>query len=280
MEKITGKDFTGERCLFNSSDLVVEGCTFHDGESPLKESKNINVLNCNFAWKYPLWYCQNVLVENTTWEETARSGIWYTNNITIKSSNISAPKQFRRSNNINLISCKIPNAEETMWMCSDIKLKDCYICGDYFGLNCDNIEADNIKIDGNYCFDGAKNIVIRNSILNSKDSFWNCENVEVYDSVIEGEYLGWNSKNITFINCKMSSLQGFCYMDNVKLINCSLKDTTLAFEYSSVDADINTTIDSVKNPNGGIIRSKGINELILDENIKTSPENTKYEENE
>ena len=48
----------------------------------------------------------------------------------------------------------------------------------------------------------------------------------------------------------------------------SLKDTTLAFEYSSVDADINTTIDSVKNPNGGIIRSKGINELILDENIK------------
>ena len=69
-------------------------------------------------------------------------------------------------------------------------------------------------------------------------------------------------------------------MYNVNLVNCTLKDTTLAFEYSSVDADINSTIDSVKNPNGGIIRSKGISELILDENIKTSPTNTKYEVNE
>lgn len=121
-----------------------------------------------------------------------------------------------------------------------------------------------------------KNIVIKNAILNSKDSFWNCENVTVYDSTIIGEYLGWNSKNITFINCNMESLQGFCYMENLKLINCKL-NVTLAFEYSTVDADINSKIDSVKNPNGGIIRSLGIGKLILDDNIKTSKNACKYE---
>ena len=218
----------------------------------------------------------NVKVLNSYFEETARSGIWYTNNITINDSIIDAPKQFRRSSYINLFNVKLNNALETMWNCHDITLHDCYIKGDYFAMNSHNIECNNIKIDGNYCFDGGKNIVIKNAILNSEDSFWNCENVTVYDSTIIGEYLGWNSKNITFINCNMESLQGFCYMENLKLVNCKL-NVTLAFEYSTVDADINSKIDSVKNPNGGIIRSLGIGKLILDDNIKTSKNACKYE---
>lgn len=276
MNRINNQALTGERALFKSEDLEVSDCYFYDGESPLKESLNIKVINSKFGWKYPLWYCNNVKVLNSYFEETARSGIWYTNNITINDSIIDAPKQFRRSSYINLFNVKLNNALETMWNCHDITLHDCYIKGDYFAMNSHNIECNNIKIDGNYCFDGGKNIVIKNAILNSKDSFWNCENVTVYDSTIIGEYLGWNSKNITFINCNIESLQGFCYMENLKLVNCKL-NVTLAFEYSTVDADINSKIDSVKNPNGGIIRSLGIGKLILDDNIKTSKNACKYE---
>ena len=43
-----------------------------------------------------------------------------------------------------------------MWNCHDITLHDCYIKGDYFAMNSHNIECNNIKIDGNYCFDGGK----------------------------------------------------------------------------------------------------------------------------
>ena len=75
----------------------------------------------------------------------------------------------------------------------------------YFAFGSENIEADNLVINGNYSFDGGKNITIRNSKLISKDAFWNCENVTVYDSVIVGEYLGWNSKNVTFINCEIET---------------------------------------------------------------------------
>lgn len=41
-------------------------------------------------------------------------------------------------------------------------------------------------------------------------------------------------------------------------------DTDLCFEYSTVEADINTIVESIKNPINGVIRSKGIKDLILD----------------
>ena len=259
------KVYEGERSLFTSKNIEIYDCIFQNGESPLKESKDIKVYNCSFKWKYPLWYCGNVYVEDSKLFETARSGIWYTDNITIVNSIIDAPKIFRRSSNINLNNVKFNYALETMWNCKDIVLTDVYVKGDYFGFGSESIEASNLEIDGNYCFDGGKNIVIRNSKLISKDAFWNTENVTVYDSLIVGEYLGWNSKNVTFVNCKIESEQGLCYMDNVKLVNCELINTTLAFEYSTVEATINSTVGSIKNPISGVIKVNGVEELILEE---------------
>ena len=55
---------TGERALFASKDLHIEDSIFDDGESPLKESSNIELVNSSFKWKYPLWYCNNVNVKD------------------------------------------------------------------------------------------------------------------------------------------------------------------------------------------------------------------------
>ena len=120
-----------------------------------------------------------------------------------------------------------------------------------------------LTLDGNYSFDGAEDVEIRNSRLLSKDAFWNGSNVTVYDSFISGEYLGWNAKNLTLINCTVESLQGLCYIDNLVMKNCKLLNTTLAFEYSTVDAEINGKIDSVLNPSGGTITADEIGELFL-----------------
>ena len=105
---------------------------------------------------------------------------------------------------------------------------------------------------------------IHNARLLSKDAFWNSENVTVYDSFISGEYLGWNAKHLTLINCTVESNQGMCYMDNLVMKNCRLIHTTLAFEYSTVDVEVNNTIDSILNPGGRRILAKGIKELILE----------------
>ena len=267
MKKLEQGLFVGERALYNSKDLEIVDSTFMDGESPLKESRNIKLRNCIFKWKYPLWYCNHVEVFNTTWLDTARSGIWYTHDLRIIDSFIEAPKQFRRSSDIYLENVTLPNAEETFWTCENITLKNVVAKGNYFCMNSKNIKVENFTLAGNYAFDGAKNIEIHNAKMNSKDSFWNCENVVVYDSTIIGEYLGWNSKNIKFVNCTIDSLQGMCYMDNITMENCKLLNTNLCFEFChDVDATINSKIDSVKNPYNGVIKAKAIDEVILDEN--------------
>ena len=258
----------GERAAYNTHGAKFIDTTFQDGESPLKESSEIELYNCIFKWKYPLWYSKNIKVFNTTWLDSARSGVWYTDNIYIKDSFIEAPKQFRRSKNIKIENTMIPNAEEFLWTCENVILKNVQAKGNYFGMNCNNVKIDNFTLAGNYAFDGAKNIEIRNAKMNSKDSFWNCENVIIYDSVIIGEYLGWNSKNITLINCTIDSNQGMCYIDGIKMINCKLLNTDLSFELcKDVDAIINSKIDSVKNPISGRIEAEDIGEIILDDNM-------------
>ena len=265
MKKIKNQVLIGERALYNSESLIIEDSIFKDGESPLKESKNIKVLNSTFDWKYPIWYSNNILVSNSHWTKTARSGIWYTNNIKIIDSSIDAPKQFRRCNKVFIKNTNFSNAEETLWSTNNIILNNVKLNGDYIMMNSNNIICKNIHVLGNYIFDGAKNIIVKNSILDSKDSFWNVENAIVYDSTIIGEYIGWNSKNLTFIRCNIESNQGFCYCENLKLIDCTLNNTDLAFEYSTVDCNILSKVTSIKNPLGGTIICQGYDELILDE---------------
>ena len=141
-------------------------------------------------------------------------------------------------------------------------------------MNSRNMVLRDFQLVGNYSFDGVKNMEIHNARMLSKDAFWNSENVTVYDSFISGEYLGWNAKNLTLINCTIESLQGMCCIDNLVMKNCKLLNTTLAFECSTVDADITGKIDSVMNPSGGVIRADRIDELIVEKD-KVDPAKTK-----
>lgn len=268
LTEIKEKTLTGERALFRGADLQIVNCTFEDGESPLKESKNVKISGSVFGWKYPVWYSENVTIENCEWKETGRAGVWYTKNMRVSDSVVDAPKNFRRCQNLTLENVRLTRAQETLWGCKDVNLSSVYVRGDYFGMNCDGVTCENLTIDGNYCFDGAKNVTIKNSVLNSKDSFWNSENVTCENCVIIGEYLGWNARNLTLKNCKIDSLQGFCYIENLTLIDCDLMSTDLCFEFcSNVNATVTSHIASVKNPISGKISAKSIGELILDGSV-------------
>ena len=274
MQEITRELLYGERALFNSKDLHITECVFDNGESPLKESSNIELDECLFRWKYPLWYGKDITVQRCTFFEMSRAGIWYTKNIDVKDTVIQAPKIFRRCDGVTLTNVAFTHAAETLWSCKNIKIKDVTAKGDYLLMNSENIEVDNLNLDGNYSFDGVKNVTVRNSHLITKDAFWNSENVTVYDSFITGEYLGWNAKNLTFVNCVIESLQGMCYIDNLVMKDCKLFNTNLAFEYSRVDADVKGDIISILNPAQGVIKAEHIKELIIEKD-KIDPEATK-----
>lgn len=255
---------SGERSLFQAQDLRIYDTIFADGESPLKESRGIELYSSFFRWKYPLWYSRDIIMKDCFLANTARAGIWYTDELTAENVSIEAPKTFRRCRGLTLRNVTMSDAAETLWSCDGVKLNDVRAKGDYFAMNSRNMEIDGLELFGNYPFDGAENIVIRNSKLLSKDAFWNTNNVTVYESYISGEYLGWNSKKLTLINCTIESLQGLCYAEELVLKNCRLLNTTLAFEYSTVDAEIAGRVDSVKNPTSGSITADSIGELILE----------------
>lgn len=275
MKEFRQEYFKGERALFKSDGVRVYDSNFADGESPLKESRNVEIYGSQFKWKYPLWYCKNVKVEDSNWFEMARAGVWYTDNISVKNALFQAPKNFRRCNGVTLENVDFTHAEETLWNCNDVKLKNVSAKGHYFCMNTNNLDIDGLRLDGNYSFDGSHNVTVRNSTLLTKDAFWNSENVTVYDSYICGEYLGWNAKNLTLINCTIESLQGMCYVENLVMKNCKLINTTLAFEFSeNVDAEINSKIDSVFNPGSGVIKADKIDTLIIEKDI-IDPSKTK-----
>ncbi len=255
--------YTGERALFGTRCADFVECIFDDGESPLKHSSDLELRFSSFRWKYPLWYSKDVRLTNCTLAPTARAGIWYTDDVSLSDCLIEAPKTFRRGRGISLQKVNLTDAAETFWWCRDVKLSDVQARGDYFCMNCVGVTADELKLVGNYPFDGAENVRIKNSALISKDAFWNCSNVTVEDSYICGEYLAWNSKNVSFIGCTIESLQGLCYVDELYMRDCRLVNTTLAFEYSKLDVEISGAIDSVIDPSEGVIKADKIGELII-----------------
>lgn len=273
--KIKQGFLTGERALFQGKDLVITDTIFADGESPLKESENIELYGSMFKWKYPLWYSKNIRIKDCTFFENARAGIWYTDNISAENTIIEAKKNFRRCHDISFINVTFSDAAETLWNCERIEMERVSAKGDYFAMNCRDIKINDFKLIGNYSFDGVINAEIHNATMLSRDAFWNSENITVYDSFISGEYLGWNAKNLTLINCTVESIQGMCYIDNLVMKNCKLINTTLAFEYSTIDAQISSKIDSVLNPSGGIIRAEHIDKLIIQKD-KVDATKTKF----
>lgn len=270
MFKIENKFYEGERPLYGSKELKLEKVKFYPGESALKESRDVEAHDCYFMGKYPFWHNENVLIKNSLFTVYSRAAIWYSKNVKMIDTIVEAPKMFREIDGLYLENVKLSNALETCWNCRDLELKNVEAKqGNYIFMNSSNIKISNLNLQGDYSFQDAKNVEIRDSYLDSKDAFWKTENVTVYNSVIIGEYLGWNSKNLRLVNCKIGGTQPLCYASNLILENCEfMDDCDLAFEYSTVDAEVNNHIVSVKNPLGGRIKAKSIGEIILDENYR------------
>ena len=270
MEHISGKEYGGERPLFASHDLYLENVTIHAGESALKECTNIEAVGCRFEGKYPFWHVDGFVVKNCLFTEGARAALWYSRNLEMTDTLVEAPKMFREMDGIRLERVRIPDAQETLWHCRNVELKNVEVAhADYLFMHSENIRIENYRQQGNYSFQYCKNVEIRNAVIDSKDAFWNTENVTVYDSELEGEYLGWHSKNLRLVNCKISGTHPLCYAHNLILENCTMADACdLAFEYSSVEASVKSPVRSVKNPRTGSITAESYGEIILDENIK------------
>lgn len=268
MNIISNTEFGGERPLYFSQDLLLKNVTIHAGESAVKESRNIRAEDCRFEGKYVFWENDGVECDHCSFAPSARSSIWYSRHILLRHCQVDAPKMFRRAQFIELKHTDLPNAEETFWDCSHIRLEDVQVSNaDYLFMHSEDINIRNYHQDGNYSFQLAKHVEIHNAVINSKDSFWESEDCTLVDCRINGEYLGWYSRNLRLVRCHISGTQPLCYCHNLVLEDCTFgDDADLAFEYSTVNATIKGRIESIKNPTSGHITVDEVGEVIIDKN--------------
>ena len=267
--RIENKVFDEERALYHLTDTTVEGCTFagpRDGESALKEARDVEVRNCAFSLRYPLWHTERFLLKGSTMDELTRAPIWYACDGVIESCGITGIKCLRECDRITVKNSRIASPEFG-WKCRDVKVENSEIESEYLFFDCRNVTVDGLKMKGKYSFQYIENIVIRNSHLDTKDAFWHSKNVTVYDSYVKGEYLGWYSQNLTLVNCKIVGTQPLCYCKGLKLVNCTTEGCDLSFEYSDVEAEIVGHIDSVKNPRSGHIVADSIGETVWEDSV-------------
>ena len=268
-ETITGKQFDEERALYHLQHTDVENCIFAgplDGESALKESRDIGLQKCQFFLRYPLWHVKGFTMADSEMDEKTRAAIWYAENGVITNSTLNGIKAVRECTHIKLAHCQI-DSPEFGWKSQDITLSDTEITSEYLFLDSQDIKLSNVKMKGKYSFQYVENLEIVNCNLDTKDAFWHSKNVIVKNSVVKGEYLGWFSDGLTLINCKIIGTQPMCYCKNLKLVECTMEDTDLSFEYSDVEAEIKGHVISVKNPKSGIITVDSVGEVVWDDPV-------------
>lgn len=268
-KEIINKQFDEERALYHTQSADIVGCVFAgpaDGESVLKESRDINVKNCEFSLRYPLWHVDGFTLSGSKMDELTRGAIWYSRGGKIDNCVLNGIKAVRECSDIEISDSQIVS-EEFGWKSAGISLRDSEITSEYLFLDSRDIALKNVRMKGKYSFQYIENLCIEDSILDTKDAFWHSKNVTVKNSVVKGEYLGWFSDGLTLINCKISGTQPLCYCKNLRLSNCETEGCDLSFEYSDVIAEINGSIVSVKNPKSGIIVADSVGEIITDDPV-------------
>lgn len=266
---IQNTQFDEERALYHLQHADVADCVFAgpaDGESVLKEARDVTVKNCRFSLRYPLWHVQDFRLEHSSMDDKTRAAIWYACNGEITDSVLGGIKAVRQCHHISLTGCEIAS-QEFGWKSCDITLRDSSVTAEYLFLDSRDVKLDHVQMKGKYSFQYMQNLEIRDSYLDTKDAFWHSQNVTVVDSTIKGEYLAWFSENLTLINCHISGTQPLCYCKGLKLVNCTMEETDLSFEYSEVDADIRGHVDSVKNPKSGRITADSVGEVIMTDDV-------------
>ena len=266
MRTIQNQTFGEERALYGSRDILVKDCSFDglaDGESALKECKNVQVEHSVFNLRYPFWHDHGLTIRDSDMTELCRAALWYSDHINIENTRLHGIKALRECSDVKMTGCDVISPEFG-WSVQNIEMEDCGAESEYFMMRSAGLHFTNVRMKGKYSFQYIENSVFENCVFDTKDAFWHAKNVTVRSSVVKGEYLAWYCENVTFENCKIIGTQPLCYCRGLKLINCEMIDCDLAFERSEVEAVIATPVLSIKNPLSGRIIVPAVGEIIRD----------------
>ena len=267
MTIIENKTMDAERALYGSDGVLVRGCAFDgpaDGESALKESRDVQVENSFFNLRYPFWHDRGLRISGSELTDKCRAALWYSEGVEITDTKMHGIKALRECADVKMRGCDIVSPEFG-WSVRGCEMENCTAESEYFMMRSRDLHFKGVKLKGKYSFQYIENSVFENCEFDTKDAFWHAKNVIVRDSVVRGEYLAWYCENVTFERCRIIGTQPLCYCKGLKLIDCEMIGTDLAFEKSEVEATVTTAIDSIKNPYAGRISAPAAGEIIIDD---------------
>lgn len=267
MEKIVGKSFDEERALYGSNGVEIENCRFDgpaDGESALKECKNVYVSDSFFNLRYPFWHVDGLKISGSEMTDKCRAALWYTKNAVMNDVKFHGIKALRECSDITIEDSDIISPEFG-WSVNGITMKNTSAQSEYFMMRSNKLKFNKVSLKGKYSFQYIEDAEFENCDFDTKDAFWHAKNVVIRNSTIKGEYLAWYCENVTFENCTIIGTQPLCYCKNLKLINCKMLAADLAFEKSEVEATVTTPVLSIKNPLKGHIEVPEVGEIIRDD---------------
>lgn len=267
MTIIENKTFDEERALYGSRQVEAVRCRFDgpaDGESAFKESREIVARDCYFNLRYPFWHVADLKIDGCEMTELCRAALWYSSGIEITDTKMHGIKALRECENVKIAHCDIVSPEFG-WSVNGVFMNDTSAQSEYFMMRSSKLEFNNVRLTGKYSFQYIEDSIFTGCEFDTKDAFWHAKNVTVRDSYVKGEYLAWYCENVTFENCTIIGTQPLCYCKGLRLINCRMEGCDLSFEKSEVDADVTTTVDSIKNPKSGKIVCAGVSEVIMDD---------------
>ena len=267
MQIIENQTFDEERALYGSHEIELRNCRFDgpaDGESALKESGKILVEDCFFNLRYPFWHDTDLTIIGSELTSLCRAALWYSAHVKIENTKLHGIKALRECSDIVMSGCDIVSPEFG-WSVRGIDMTGCSAESEYFMLRSERLHFDNVRLKGKYSFQYITDSVFINCNFDTKDAFWHAKNVVIKDSIIKGEYLAWYCENVTFENCTIIGTQPLCYCKGLKLIDCRMENCDLSFEKSDVEANILSSVDSIKNPHSGRIIVPSLGELIMDD---------------
>ena len=267
MKTIENQSFDMERALYGSDGIILNNCVFEgpeDGESALKECRNIQVRDCSFHLRYPFWHDEKVKIADSEMTESCRAALWYSTDIDIENTKLHGIKALRECEQVKMRGCDVISPEFG-WSVHDMEMADSSVQGEYFMMRSDKLRFTNVCLKGKYSFQYIQASIFEGCEFDTKDAFWHAKNVVIRDSIVKGEYLGWYCENVTFENCKIIGTQPLCYCKGLCLLNCQMIDADLCFEKSDVEAMLRTPVESIKNPCSGHIYVPDVGEIIRDD---------------
>lgn len=263
---IANQAFDEERALYGLEGATLDRVRFAgpaDGESALKECRDLTINDTSFELRYPLWHTTGATITGSRFLETCRAALWYTADVTIRDSQLSGIKALRECDDVTIENAAV-TSEEFGWRCRNVEIRDSSIAGEYAFMGSRDLTLENVDFTGKYSFQYVENLTISGGTYDTKDAFWHARNVTVRNATLKGEYLGWYSEGLTLIGCRIEGTQPLVRCRDLTLIDCEMVGCDLAFEGSDVEATVRGHLDSIRDPRSGHIVVESVGEVVHD----------------